>query len=109
MKVREEEEEEEGKWPRVHVFTSRGCVNEKCSGGKRADIFPGEEGSPPLMPPYPVRLIMVLNVFAPHSSIPPARKCTSSTFDPPPPFPGPLFPGSTPGPQGEGDMIFVSN
>lgn len=54
MKVREEEEEEEeGKWPRVHVFTSRGCVNEKCSGGKRADIFPGEEGSPPLMPPYP--------------------------------------------------------
>lgn len=25
-----------GKWPRVHVFTSRGCVNEKCSGGKRA-------------------------------------------------------------------------
>lgn len=25
-----------GKWPSVHVFTSRGCVNEKCSGGKRA-------------------------------------------------------------------------
>lgn len=44
MKV--QEKEEGSKWPRVHVFTSRGRVNEKCSGGKRAwDIFPGEEGS----------------------------------------------------------------